>query len=190
MATGLLITSMALLLGRLAAAHGEVCDASHPLFDGTGASQRQRPGVPTETCCAPRLAQPPRGRPTGQTCPPRQHAPTLFTYILSVDRFNLTGSQSAPGLYELRVGLDALPRHSPILVNHPAGGGGLSQGILNTHRFLADWAAIAATQSDGSGFVKGGERVGGRVGGGGWQLGGVGWAAWAGSVGGSGGGGG
>ena len=151
-----------LLVGSLAAAHG---DASHPIVDGTGASLFWRLGGPAGTCGAPRAPppdSPPSGQPTKQGCPPRQHAPTLFTYILSVDRFNLTGSPSAPGLYELRVGLDALPRHSPILVNHAAGKSGLSQGILDTHRFLADWAAIAATQSDGRGFTKGGELVGGR----------------------------
>ena len=161
MATVRFVLLGVLLASSLAAAQGAVYEASHPI-DGTGASLLQWPGVPAETCGAPRLAGPPPRRPAGQACPPRQHAPTLFTYILTVDRFNLTGSPSAPGLFELRVGLDALPRHSPILVDHAAGRSGLSQGILDTHRFLADWAAIAATQSDGRGFTKGGELVGGR----------------------------
>ncbi|KAL4422580.1 hypothetical protein ABPG75_008777 [Micractinium tetrahymenae] len=79
-------------------------------------------------------------------CPTGTHYPILRTYILTLPRFAL--GPAAGGLHEMRVQLADAPSVMPILINRGPGQG-LQQGLLDTCRFLADWAEVAAAQPNG-----------------------------------------
>lgn len=83
-------------------------------------------------------------------CPDGQHAVPLRTYILSVPRFSVASTLGS-ALLELRFALSDVPAYMPLLLNR--GSQGLQQGLLDAHRFLADWAALAAA---GQGAMPGG----------------------------------
>ncbi len=88
----------------------------------------------------------------GNGCPAGTHHPALRTYILTIPCFTLVPASSPPGsvggLHELRVQLADAPPVMPIIINGGPGRG-LQQGLLDTLRFLADWAELAAEAPHG-----------------------------------------
>ena len=95
----------------------------------------------------PGRAAKPAATTSAHACPAGQHAPALRTYILSLPRFNATrpsgaGAAGGGALLELRFALADVPAYMPLLLNR--GSQGLEHGLLDTSRFLADWAALAA----------------------------------------------
>ncbi|KAL4424752.1 hypothetical protein ABPG77_000095 [Micractinium sp. CCAP 211/92] len=88
----------------------------------------------------------------GNGCPAGTHHPALRTYILTIPRFTLVPATSSPGSvggqHELRVQLADAPPVMPIIINGGPGRG-LQQGLLDTLRFLADWAELAAQAPHG-----------------------------------------
>ena len=76
-----------------------------------------------------------------ETCPKGQHADPLVTYILTAEKATLSAVDKAKNLYRLAVPLAAAVPTMPYMINaHP---GGLQQGVLDTKRFVADWAALS-----------------------------------------------
>jgi hypothetical protein len=76
-----------------------------------------------------------------ETCPEGQHADPLVTYILTAGKATLSALNKAKNLYRLTMPLAAAVPTVPYMINsHP---GGLQQGVLDTKRFVADWAALS-----------------------------------------------
>jgi hypothetical protein len=76
-----------------------------------------------------------------ETCPEGQHADPLVTYILTAEKATLSAVDKTKNLYRLTVPLAAAVPTMPYIINsHP---GGLNQGVLDTKRFVSDWAALS-----------------------------------------------
>ena len=76
-----------------------------------------------------------------ETCPKGQHAEPLVTYILTAEKAKLSTVDKAKNLYRLTVPLAAAVPTMPYMINaHP---GGLEQGVLDTKRFVTDWATLS-----------------------------------------------
>lgn len=89
-------------------------------------------------------------------CPAGTHHPMLRTYILSIPHFTLAASGSG-SLHELRVRLADAPPAMPIIINRGPSQG-LQQGLLDTRRFLADWAQVATEAPNGITMPSEGQR--------------------------------
>jgi hypothetical protein len=82
-----------------------------------------------------------RGAATATECASGEHADPLVTYILTAGKAKLSAVAKAKNLYRLTVPLAAAVPTMPVMINsHP---GGLEQGVLDTKRFVADWAALS-----------------------------------------------
>ena len=77
-----------------------------------------------------------------ETCPKGQHAEPLVTYILTAEKAKLSAVDKAKNIYRLTVPLAAAAATMPYMINsYP---GGLQQGVLDTKRFVRDWATLSA----------------------------------------------
>jgi hypothetical protein len=82
-------------------------------------------------------------------CAAGEHADPLVTYILTAEKAKLSAVDKAKNLYRLTVPLAAAVPTMPYMINsHP---GGLEQGVLDTKRFVADWAALCDAADYGKG---------------------------------------
>ena len=84
-----------------------------------------------------------------EACPAGQHDNPLVTYILTAGKAKLSTIDRAKNLYRLTVPLAAAAPTTPYVLNtHP---GGLQQGVLDTARFVRDWAALCGEADYGKG---------------------------------------
>ena len=82
-----------------------------------------------------------RGAATATECASGEHADPLVTYTLMADKAKLSTVAKAKNLYRLTVPLASAAAMVPVMINaHP---GGVQQGVLDTKRFVSDWAALS-----------------------------------------------
>jgi hypothetical protein len=90
-----------------------------------------------------------RGAAAPEVCPAGQHDNPLVTYILTAEKAKLSTTDKAKNLYRLTVPLAAAVPTTPYVLNTHQGG--LQQGILDTARFVRDWAALFDEADNGKG---------------------------------------
>ena len=88
-------------------------------------------------------------RGTATKCAAGEHADPLVTYILTAEKAKLSAVDKAKNIYRLTVPLAAAVPTMPYMINsYP---GGLQQGVLDTKRFVSDWAALSEAADYGKG---------------------------------------